>query len=135
MQTIASQPKAPSAKQMALQARRDESARARRAAIEAAQQESRDRTAALRQTKKALTTALIAIYRERLREACKPINPAMQSWGVIRTQAWLKLASQGARACRSKNPNLVRAVSILERLERVADADLDQLGAIIKPGK
>lgn len=79
------------------------------------------------QTRKALTLALSAIYREHIAAICKRPPPEAQAWGVLRTQAWLKVATDGHRIMRRERFNLTRASSVIARMNLVLTASLTEL--------
>jgi len=88
---------------------------------------------------KAVAKGVDNAVREIARAAAKEVSsrppPEFQNWGVIKSRAWLKLATLCHRQIKKDRPKLDDLTSLAWRLGQLKDCDTETCAAILNPPK
>lgn len=84
---------------------------------------------------KGIDNAVREIARAAVKEVSRRPPPEFQSWGVIKSRAWLKLATLCQRQIKKDRPKLDDLTSLACRLGQLKDCDTETCMAILNPPK
>lgn len=84
---------------------------------------------------KGIDNAVREIARAAVKEVARRPPPEFQSWGVIKSRAWLKLATLCNRQIKKARPKVEDLTSLQWRMGQLKDCDTETCMAILNPPK